>query len=124
MRSAVRAAVLGVMAVGLCMFAGAGMAVADVKTGAARATSRSVRSTCRSVEAATQEVQDALARADEARRAAATSRLAKIERRAGTLPADLATQLRLVVRTLQDPPKSPVTLRAVRISGARLAHGL
>jgi hypothetical protein len=85
----------------------------------------SARKTCKAAEAAAAELQQARRSADQAGIDRAQEMFVNAERQApNDLPRDLAAQLRLVNRTLDDPPGTPVVLREVRLSIARLVHGL
>jgi hypothetical protein len=79
--------------------------------------------TCRAAASAAADLRRGIAVADEAAVKRAGRRLATIERQVDDLPSDLSAQLRLVVRTLADPPKVGA-VRAARVYRARLAHGL
>ena len=92
---------------------------------AGAAAEPSVRKTCKAAETAAAERRRAQEIADEPAFLRAGKKFAAIERRApDDLPRDLTTQLRLVSRTMANPPERPVVLRETRLFAARLAHGL
>ena len=85
---------------------------------------QSARKTCRAAGAAANEFHDARANADQVAADRAIKAFARVERIApDDLPRDLASQLRLTARALEDLPER-ASVRQVRLANAQLAHGL
>jgi hypothetical protein len=125
MRRVLLVQLLGVIALGLSAAVSAGAASGEEPMADKTMSEQSVGNTCKAAEVAAGELERARNSIDQAGVDAAQARFAKIERRASEgIPRGLATQLRLVNRTLDDAPDTPTTLRAARIYIARLVHGL